>query len=236
VAYGALAALDDRPRPGKEPTITSAAKAWLVSLACDKAKEHGHPHELWTTRLLARHAREHGPAAGHECLANLVQGSGVQDPRPRGNQATQGALLSGTPMLTKARFQSYAWVNIPTSQRKEFPARKWMGSWKTSALWSSKAHSQLVPRAFEIGLYRLCHRPLGLRHCHLFQRAHVPAVSYAAQKFGQCLGDFRRTSATGGKDKPIVRGIKRPRPGVSWIGCGTGLYLWHELVDGAGKA
>ena len=51
MAYGALAALDDRPRPGKEPTITPEAKAWLVSLACDKAKEHGYPHELWTTRL-----------------------------------------------------------------------------------------------------------------------------------------------------------------------------------------
>src|SRR6516164_9298744 len=75
VAYGALAALDDRPRPGKEPTITPEAKAWLVSLACDKAKEHGYPHELWTTRLLARHAREHGAAAGHRCLTNLVQGT-----------------------------------------------------------------------------------------------------------------------------------------------------------------
>ena len=75
VAYGALAALDDRPRPGKEPTITPEAKAWVVSLACDKAKEHGYPHELWTTRLLARHARENAPAAGHECLANLAQGT-----------------------------------------------------------------------------------------------------------------------------------------------------------------
>ena len=75
LAYGALAALDDRPRPGKEPVITPQAKAWLVSLACDKAKEHGYPHELWTTRLLARHAREHGRAAGHECLAHLVQGT-----------------------------------------------------------------------------------------------------------------------------------------------------------------
>ncbi|MGY4349749.1 transposase [Bradyrhizobium sp. GM7.3] len=75
VAYGALAALDDRPRPGREPVITPEAEAWLVSLACDKAKEHGYPHELWTTRLLARHAREHGPAAGHECLARLVQGT-----------------------------------------------------------------------------------------------------------------------------------------------------------------
>jgi DNA invertase Pin-like site-specific DNA recombinase len=30
---------------------------------------------LWTTRLLARHARKRGPAAGHQCLANLVQGT-----------------------------------------------------------------------------------------------------------------------------------------------------------------
>jgi transposase len=75
LAYGPLVALDDRPRPGKEPTITPEAKAWLVSLACDKAKDHGYAHELWTTRLLARHAREHGPAAGHRCLAKLVQGT-----------------------------------------------------------------------------------------------------------------------------------------------------------------
>lgn len=75
VADGALAALDERPRPGKVPVITPEAKAWLVSLACDKAKDHGYPHEMWTTRLLARHAREHGPGAGHECLAHLVQGT-----------------------------------------------------------------------------------------------------------------------------------------------------------------
>jgi transposase len=75
LAYGPMAALDDRPRPGKEPTITAEAKAWLVSLACRKAKELGYPHELWTTRLLARHAREHGPAEGHACLGKLVQGT-----------------------------------------------------------------------------------------------------------------------------------------------------------------
>ena len=64
------------------------AKAWLVSLACDKAKDPGYPHELWTTRLLARHAREHGAAAGHGCLANLVQGTvckilGQEEIKPR---------------------------------------------------------------------------------------------------------------------------------------------------------
>ena len=74
-SYGPLSALDDRPRPGKEPVITPEAKAWLVSLACDKAKDHGYPHELWTTRLLARHAREHAAEAGHACLARLVQGT-----------------------------------------------------------------------------------------------------------------------------------------------------------------
>src|ERR1700680_185497 len=75
LAHGPMAALDDLPRPGKEPTITAEAKAWLVSLACRKAKELGYPHELWTTRLLARHAREHGPAEGHACLGKLVQGT-----------------------------------------------------------------------------------------------------------------------------------------------------------------
>src|SRR5260370_23983739 len=72
---GAMAPLDDRPRPGKEPTITVEAKTWVVALACRKAKELGYPHEVWTTRLLARHAREHGPAEGHSCLSGLAQGT-----------------------------------------------------------------------------------------------------------------------------------------------------------------
>jgi transposase len=75
LAHGAIAALDDRPRPGREPTITAEAKAWVVNLACRKAKELGYPHELWTTRLLARHTREHGPREGHVCLGKLAQGT-----------------------------------------------------------------------------------------------------------------------------------------------------------------
>ena len=75
VAEGPIAALEDRPRPGREPTITLEAKAWLVWLACRKAKDFGYPHELWTTRLLASHVREYGPAEGHACLANLAQGT-----------------------------------------------------------------------------------------------------------------------------------------------------------------
>ena len=50
-------------------------KAWLVALACQKPKELGYPHELWTTRLLAAHARDQGPASGHSSLAKLAQGT-----------------------------------------------------------------------------------------------------------------------------------------------------------------
>ena len=75
VRLGAMAALDDSPRPGKAPEITDEARAWLVSLACHKAKDLGYPHELWTTRLLARHARDNAVAAGHSCMASIVQGT-----------------------------------------------------------------------------------------------------------------------------------------------------------------
>jgi transposase len=75
VVEGPMAALDDRWRRGREPKITLEARAWLVSLACRKANDLGYPHELWTTRLLARHAREHGPAEGHQCLGELAQGT-----------------------------------------------------------------------------------------------------------------------------------------------------------------
>jgi len=72
---GVIAALDDRPRAGRDPVITAEAKTWLVALACRKAKELGYPHELWTTRLLAAHARQHGPSAGHPSLGKLAQGT-----------------------------------------------------------------------------------------------------------------------------------------------------------------
>ena len=72
---GIMAALDDSPRPGRDRTITNEARTFIVDLACRKPKDLGYPHELWTTRLLARHVREQGPAAGHACLAKLAQGT-----------------------------------------------------------------------------------------------------------------------------------------------------------------
>jgi hypothetical protein len=68
--HGGLAALDDGPRPGREPRITEEVRAWLVGLACRKAKDLGDPHELWTQRLLARLAR----TPKHGSWLNLIEG------------------------------------------------------------------------------------------------------------------------------------------------------------------
>ncbi|HSV30892.1 MAG TPA: IS630 family transposase, partial [Atribacteraceae bacterium] len=68
-------ALDDLPRPGKPPSITPEARAWVVSLACQKPKDLGYSFELWTTRLLADHIRAHCRAAGHPSLEHIARGT-----------------------------------------------------------------------------------------------------------------------------------------------------------------
>jgi hypothetical protein len=40
LAYGPMAALDDMPRPGKEPTITAEAQAWVMAIAYRKASAY----------------------------------------------------------------------------------------------------------------------------------------------------------------------------------------------------
>jgi len=62
---GTLAALEDLPGRGKPATISAEARAWVVSLACQKPKDLGHAEELWTTRLLGSHVRQHCVAQGH---------------------------------------------------------------------------------------------------------------------------------------------------------------------------
>jgi len=67
VAEGPMTALDDRPRRGREHTIT--LRPSMAGVAGVRKARTWLSHELWTTRLLARHAREHGPAEGHAGLA-----------------------------------------------------------------------------------------------------------------------------------------------------------------------
>jgi len=72
---GPLAALDDLPRSGKKERLTPEARAWLVSLACQKPTDIGYSLELWTTKLLAQHCRNHSSEAGHPSLAQISRGT-----------------------------------------------------------------------------------------------------------------------------------------------------------------
>lgn len=72
---GVLASLEDLPRSGKPRSVPAEARAWLVSLACQKPRDLGYSLELWTTRLLATHAREHCTASGHPSLRTITRGT-----------------------------------------------------------------------------------------------------------------------------------------------------------------
>jgi transposase len=72
---GVAQALVDLPGRGRRPAMTAEARAWVVSLACQKPKELGYAQELWTTRLLAKHVRKHCHVAGHASLAKLGRGT-----------------------------------------------------------------------------------------------------------------------------------------------------------------
>jgi len=72
---GVRAALQDLPGRGRPTCIDDDDRAWVVQLACQKPKDLGYAEEMWTTKLLARHVREHCAAAGHPALAKLGRGT-----------------------------------------------------------------------------------------------------------------------------------------------------------------
>ena len=74
IFYGINEAIDDLPRSGKPKTITPEARAWIISLACMKPKDLGHPHEIWTQRLLAQHIRDNCTEKGYHEVANISSG------------------------------------------------------------------------------------------------------------------------------------------------------------------
>ncbi len=51
------------------PEGTEEAKAWVVSLACTKPKDHGRAAEVWSISALAEFVSSHAEEAGHPRLA-----------------------------------------------------------------------------------------------------------------------------------------------------------------------
>lgn len=72
---GAITALDDLPRSGKPAQIPAEAKAWIISVACQKPKDLGYASETWTMSSLAKHIREHCLEAGYPSLSKLTKGT-----------------------------------------------------------------------------------------------------------------------------------------------------------------
>ena len=70
LAAGVQMGLKDKYHRPHEPEITDEAKAWVVSLACTKPKDHGLAAELWSISALARFVCEAAQAAGFARLAN----------------------------------------------------------------------------------------------------------------------------------------------------------------------
>jgi transposase len=73
--FGIHVALDDLRRPGKPPTLTPEAKAWILSLACQKPKDLGFSYELWTIRFLAEYIRQHAEEKGHPSASSISGGT-----------------------------------------------------------------------------------------------------------------------------------------------------------------
>lgn len=70
LAAGVGAGLKDAYHRPHEPEITDEAKAWVVSIACTKPKDHGLAAELWSISALARFVGEGAETAGHPRLAH----------------------------------------------------------------------------------------------------------------------------------------------------------------------
>jgi len=70
LAAGVQMGLKDKYHRPHEPEITDEAKAWVVSLACTKPKDHGLAAELWSISALAKFVCERAEAAGFARLVN----------------------------------------------------------------------------------------------------------------------------------------------------------------------
>src|SRR5260370_8571172 len=68
LAAGVQSGLKDRYHRPKEPVITEQAKAWVLSLACTKAKDHGLATGLWSLSPPARYPPDPPPTPIHHSL------------------------------------------------------------------------------------------------------------------------------------------------------------------------
>ena len=70
---GVDAALFDVQRPGRPSEITDDAKAWMISIACQRPAELGYAQELWTLSSLHKYIQKHSEEAGYPRLSTVTK-------------------------------------------------------------------------------------------------------------------------------------------------------------------
>lgn len=66
-------ALFDDERSGRPSEITDDAKAWIISIACQKPCSLGYAAELWTLAALHKHIQSHAEGAGYPRLKTVTK-------------------------------------------------------------------------------------------------------------------------------------------------------------------
>lgn len=66
-------ALFDDDRSGRPVEITDDAKAWMISIACQKPCDLGYAAELWTLDLLHKHIQANAEEAGYSRLKTITK-------------------------------------------------------------------------------------------------------------------------------------------------------------------
>lgn len=70
---GLDAALFDVQRSGRPSEITDDAKAWMISIACQRPAELGYAQELWTLTSLHKYIQKHAEEAGYPRLSTVTK-------------------------------------------------------------------------------------------------------------------------------------------------------------------
>lgn len=70
---GVDAAIFDIQSSGRPSEITDDAKAWIISVACQRPTELGYPQELWTLTALHRHIQKYAEDAGYPRLSTVTK-------------------------------------------------------------------------------------------------------------------------------------------------------------------
>lgn len=70
---GINAALFDATRPGRPSEISDEAKAWIISIACQRPVDFGYSQELWTLKNLHNHIQNHAAEASFSRLSSVTK-------------------------------------------------------------------------------------------------------------------------------------------------------------------